>query len=127
MSPIESLELVTSPRAQQQPVLGRKNSRCCIQGIKTLAETCTSIGKARDHRLENTVHWSVHRGEGLSHAGQLRTVFTLSQARCEVTVYLSCELAWTKLYIKSEELGHMQRKSHFKNYTKSMYVSGLCQ
>ncbi len=48
MSPIESLEMVTSPRAQQQPVLGRKNSRCCIQGIKTLAETCTSIGKSSD-------------------------------------------------------------------------------
>jgi hypothetical protein len=92
MSPIESLELVTSPRAQQQPVLGRKNSRCCIQGIKTLAETCTSIGKARDHGLEITVYWIVHRGQGPSHAGQLRSVFTLSQARCEVTVYLSCEL-----------------------------------
>jgi hypothetical protein len=29
------------------------------------------------------------------------------------------------LYIQSEELRPMQRKSHLKNYTKSLYVSGL--
>jgi hypothetical protein len=54
-------------------------------------------------------------------------VCTLSQVRCEVIVYLYCELAWEKLLsIQSEELGPMQRKSHFKNYTKSLYVIGLC-
>ena len=49
MSPVESLGDGGSPpqrrQQQQQPVLGRKNSRCCIQGIKTLADTCTSIGR----------------------------------------------------------------------------------
>lgn len=43
MSPVESLE-GGGRKQQQQPVLGRKNSRCCIQGIKSLADTCTSIG-----------------------------------------------------------------------------------
>ncbi len=30
-----------------------------------------------------------------------------------------------KLYIQSEELGPMQRKSRLKNCNKSLYVSGL--
>jgi hypothetical protein len=44
---------------------------------------------------------------------------------CEVTVYLCCELAYEKLYTQSKELGPLQRKSHLKNYTKSLYMSGL--
>ncbi len=31
-----------------------------------------------------------------------------------------------RLYIHSEELGPMQRKSHLKNNNKSLFVSGLC-
>jgi hypothetical protein len=36
-------------------------------------------------------------------AAQDRVYSILSQARCEVSVYLCCELAWEKLYVQSEE------------------------
>ncbi len=35
------------------------------------------------------------------------------------------QVSLEKLYIQSEELGPMQRKSHLKNYNKLMYVSGM--
>ncbi len=58
-----------------------------------------------------------HRGGGLSRAGQVRTVCTLSYVGCEVTVNLCCGLAWKSCTYsqKSWDLG-MQRKSHLKNY-----------
>jgi hypothetical protein len=70
-------------------------------------------------------NWIAHRGEGPSRAGQVRTVFTLSYVECEVTGKVMLRVSLEK-YIKPEELGPMQRKSHLKNYSKSLYVSGLC-
>jgi hypothetical protein len=39
--------------------------------------------------------------------------------------YVASYVDWEKLYTQSKELGPMQRKSHHRNYTKSLYMSGL--
>ncbi len=59
-------------------------------------------------------NWIAHRGGGEdpSRAGQVRTVCTLSYVWREVTLNLRACLE--KLFMKSEELGPMQRKSHLQ-------------
>ena len=69
--------------------------------------------------FENTLDPSW--GEGPSHAGQLRTACSLSLVGVR-SLYSSVvsKLGKSSTHIHSKELGPMQRKSHVKNYTKSL-------